>query len=63
LGCGSGSPWIDPIFGPTAHGAYWSATTDASDPSTAWRVPFYHADATDDINALAGYVRAVRVGS
>jgi hypothetical protein len=37
---------IDPIFGPTQSKAYWSATTDAGLPSTAWYVGFYSSDAT-----------------
>jgi hypothetical protein len=29
-GCGSGSPCIDPIFGPTAASPYWSSTSTAA---------------------------------
>jgi hypothetical protein len=62
-GCGSGSPCIDPIFGPTIASYYWSATSDATDSGSAWYVYF------NDPNVYVGssmgknyYVRAVRTG-
>lgn len=36
-------PCIDPVFGPTGAGAYWTATTDATDPGHAWNVDFHIA--------------------
>jgi hypothetical protein len=62
-------PCIDPIFGPTATGPdYYSATTDASDPSDltfAWSVSFYFGDVSSDFKGdfQENSVRAVRAGS
>ena len=39
-GCGSGSPCIDPAFGPTQSFDYWSATTYAPNPDYACVVNF-----------------------
>jgi len=60
--CGT-SPCIDPIFGPTAAGGYWSATTYAGFPDVAWGVVFF--DGLVDTAGKSGalYVRAVRSGS
>ena len=62
-GCGSSSPCIGPIFAPTAVGAYWSATTDASNPFNAWFV-FFDNGVGDDVDGkrFPNYVRAVRTG-
>jgi len=59
--CGT-SPCIDPIFGPTAAGLYWSATTYASYPSYAWGVYFNDGFVFYDSKAYTYYVRAVRAG-
>ncbi len=60
-GCGSGSPCIDPAFGPTVALGYWSSTTYPGFPF-AWLVNFRHGN-TDYIGeALTLYVRAVRGG-
>jgi hypothetical protein len=37
--CGT-NPCIDPIFGPTQSFDYWSATTFAGNPLSAWNVTF-----------------------
>lgn len=63
-GCGSG-PCIDPVFGPTDAFLYWSSTTVASSPGTAWVVGF--PDGTVGKTGKGGVpglsVRAVRAGS
>jgi len=65
-GCGSGSPCIDPAFGPTQASAYWSSSAFAgstfpSAPDNAWDVWFGTGDAyPDDGKAGAYYARAVR---
>ena len=62
--CGGGSgACIDPVFGPTIEGWYWSSTTDADSPYYAW---FVHsddgnADSSNKNNVFS--VRAVRTGS
>jgi hypothetical protein len=62
-GCGSGSPCIDPTFGPTQASYYWSSSTYAGVPSGAWFVSFDGAY-VDGYNKSGNfYVRAVRSGS
>jgi len=58
------SPCIDPIFGPTQSNFYWTATTYAGRPSTAWDVDFRTGGGLlIDFNKLfTYYVRAVRSG-
>jgi len=58
-------PCSDPVFGPTVAGTYWSATTDAMDPSFAWGAGFGIGGGglnggTKDVGST--YVRAVRSG-
>jgi hypothetical protein len=60
-GCGSGSPCIDPIFGPTAAFVYSSATTSASNP-TAWNVDFGNGVVFAASKGFTWNVRAVRTG-
>ena len=60
--CGT-SPCIDPIFGPTVAGSYWSATTDATDPNSAWLVNFADGLVGNSDKGFNHYVRAVRAGS
>ena len=55
-----GSPCIDPIFGPTAAGYYWSATTDS--PNAAFVVSFADGDAFSALKTSMYDVRAVRTG-
>jgi hypothetical protein len=62
-GCGSGSPCIDPIFGPTQAYLYWSSTTTSGDPNGAWDVAFGSQDASLDGKTIGYFVRAVRGGS
>jgi len=59
--CGS-SPCIDGTFGPTQLRYYWSATSWASSPGSAWGVSF--SDGGVDVADKTGsaYVRAVRGG-
>jgi hypothetical protein len=62
-GCGSGSPCINPIFGPTVPNYYWSATTYAGgSPGTAWGVYFDHGFVLTNAKWFDLYVRAVRGG-
>lgn len=61
--CGGGSgACIDPAFGPTEVGRYWSATTADNDPGSAW-VVYFGATVPEAFFKLnnAG-VRAVRGG-
>jgi len=60
-GCGSGSPCIDPIFGPTVTADVWSATTFASFTNFAWIVDFYDGEVDGDTKDSTE--RAVRAGS
>jgi uncharacterized protein DUF1566 len=53
---------IDPIFGPTTASDYWSSSTDASDPSCAWVVPFADGLVNASEENLYLFVRAVRGG-
>jgi hypothetical protein len=61
-GCGSGSPCIDPVFGPTQALDYWSATTDARVPTFAWLVFFTSGTGVTGSKTFNHYVRAVRGG-
>ncbi len=62
-GCGIGlapPPCIDPIFGPTVVGSYWSTTAVADNPSEVWVVGG-HGDFGGGIAEITRvYVRAVR---
>ena len=60
--CGAG-PCIDPVFGPTASGVYWSETIDGTNPSAAWTAHFYDADPSFAVyKNVPLHVRAVRGG-
>jgi len=59
-GCDSGNPCIDPAFGPTQAGFYWSA--DAGGPDLAWSVVFGNGVVFNAHETFDGYVRAVRGG-
>jgi hypothetical protein len=61
-GCNSGSPCIDPIFGSTRAGSYWSSTTNASGTSGAWRLNFGHQILGTEDKDSGNYVRVVRNG-
>jgi hypothetical protein len=61
-GCGSGSPCIDPVFGPTQAYNYWSATTGSSGSDFAWIVSFYNGFTLNASKTFFYYVRAVRGG-
>jgi hypothetical protein len=63
----SASPCIDPEFaaigGPTASSNYWSASTNAGNPNSAWGAGFINGG-VDSINRAGdNFVRAVRAGS
>jgi len=64
-GCGSGSPCIDPIFGPTDASGYWSSTTLAGSQNTilAWFLDFALGDTSNVVKTTHVLVRAVRGGS
>jgi hypothetical protein len=61
-GCFSGSPCIDPVFGPTQANYYWSATTIAGLPTFAWDVVFLSGTVSLGSKTFNFYVRAVRGG-
>ena len=61
-GCISGSPCIDPVFGPAVADQYWSATTFARNPVNAWDVFFGNGNVFYNGKADSYYVRAVRAG-
>src|SRR5262249_47457310 len=56
----SPSPCIDPIFGPPASGRYWSASTPATYPVSAWDVSFADGYVNYEIKHYGLFVRAVR---
>ncbi len=61
--CGTSSPCIDPIFDPVViAGGYWSATTYASDPASAWIVSFNEGSVLSQPKSEGRFVRAVRGG-
>jgi hypothetical protein len=57
--CGM-SPCIDPIFGPTAVLAHWTATTAVGFPDQAWGVAFGTAFVNFASKSFGNHVRAVR---
>ncbi len=63
-GCGAGNPCIDQaVFGPTAFD-YWSSTTLAGGPISAWQVSFFNGTPTfAGLKIDTRSVRAVRGGS
>jgi hypothetical protein len=62
-GCGSGSPCIDPAFGPTQAAYYWSSSSLASLAGYAWFVGFGNGGVTTFyFETNGGYARAVRSG-
>ncbi len=62
LDCGFG-PCINPIFGPTYSSQYWSASTNASFPTTGWEARFNDGIIGSSGKTLDLPVRAVRAGS
>jgi len=64
LGCNSGSPCIDPAFGPTQPSDYWSSSALAGDPNFAWYVDFGVGDVGGGFfsKRVGSYARAVRSG-
>jgi hypothetical protein len=56
----SGTPCIDPIFGPTMPTGYWSRTTDANRFIDAWFVNFFDGGYSNLIKREPLFVRAVR---
>ena len=54
-------PSIDPVFGDTAE-RYWSSSTLAGDPTTAWVVGFKIGFVDNDDKSVPHFVRAVRGG-
>jgi hypothetical protein len=59
--CGT-SPCIDPVFGPTVPGVYWSATTSATGLDVAWNMIFDDGTVLNGFKFSALLVRAVRGG-
>lgn len=59
----STNPCIDPIFGPTRAGSYWSSTALTTDPDTnAWLMDFTDGDPFHFIKISESAVRVVRNG-
>jgi hypothetical protein len=58
----STSPCIDPIFGPTSAFFYWSSTTFAGNPGSAWDVFFNDGGVGFGGKGNGGFARAVRGG-
>ncbi len=58
------SPAIDTDYFVSSGSAYWSSSTSAQDPSTAWYVNFYHGSVNVNVNGKTGgtglKVRCVR---
>jgi hypothetical protein len=63
-GCGSGSPCIDPAFGPTQAAFYWSSSSFGAAGLSAWWVYFPNgiAGLQPKMVPLNIYARAVRGG-
>jgi hypothetical protein len=59
-GCETGSPCIDPIFGPTPTVFYWSSTTLTSAADFAWGVDFGDGGVDSPSKETFACVRAVR---
>jgi Protein of unknown function (DUF1566) len=58
------TPCINPIFGPTAAGLYWSSSSAAGDPSFAWLVSFDNGTSIASFKTFNSlFARAVRGGS
>lgn len=62
-GCGSGSPCIDPTFGPTAAARSWSASTSAADAEFGLTVDFSNGTQPSLFKGDDARARAVRGGS
>jgi len=60
-GCGSSSPCIRPVFGPTAASYNWSSSTDASFPNDALAVLFLDGSVYSKAKPNSNFVRAVRL--
>ena len=60
--CAPGVPCTHPIFGPLTAGAYWSSTTDATDPAKAWYVVFVDGLSGTDNKVDGNYAIGVRGG-
>ena len=56
------SPCIDPTFGPTAAAGYWSSTSVASGPGSAWVASFGVGGVNGGSKSSVVRVRAVRGG-
>ena len=63
LDCSFGNPCISPIFGPTTGDDYWSSTSFAGAPTSAWVVEFDDGFVFGNSKGLVHFVRAVRGGS
>ena len=58
----TGPAIIDPIFTGALASSYWSSTTGAHDPGSAWSVNFYFGYVNYADKTVAYYVRCVRFG-
>jgi hypothetical protein len=61
-GCGSGSPCIDPVFGATVPGPYWSSTMPVGSSTAAWCLSFRTGEVARCFIGGRFWVRAVRAG-
>ena len=59
LPCGT-PPCIDPIFGPTANGRYWSRTANVDRLVEAWYLDFFSGEYSNLLKREPLFVRAVR---
>ena len=56
------TPCINPVFGPTPADVYWSSTSRANSPNSAWGVFFDDGFVVSGGKSSDGHVRAVRGG-
>ena len=61
-GCGSGSPCIDPAFGPTQASSYWASSTGGDYEAYVWVGDFSKGGYYETSKNLYSYARAVRSG-
>jgi len=54
------NPALDPTFFPLGAGIYWTATSSAADPASAWAVDFDDGSITTQGKTTAGRIRLVR---
>lgn len=63
VNCSFGPPCLDPVFGPSQGGIYWSASSKAGSDTFAWGVDLFGGFNTEFVKTGSTYVRAVRGGN